>query len=436
MNYNIEFQIEGLFFIILVLVMYFSKPKLRTRQNKIFMYQILDSAVLLVFDIVSCIFIAKRQTYPVLNMFFGKAYIIAMLLWITISMEYIISCVSHERMKESVKNLCLILSGVLAFACFILCIVAISTELKFEGEGRIVYSYGVPSALTYIYSAICSAVAFILLFANWKHISFRRKVPVVAFLLSIGIPALLQSIFPKLLLLGFGCALAELIMYMALENPDQEYILKIEKLEKEKRFLFENIVPKPVAEKTDYKVRPYYFTSETACVGYIKIQNLTEVSKKVGCQDCVDLVDRFYVQIDSILDNYAIEKVSVTGSLYQIASGLFTDDETVVLNMIQFMLAVRSIISGISLVSGIKLNVGFGIDYGRTCQTVTGKKKVVYHLMGPTPERARILAECSDPDQITCSKAVADKTDDVYQFLPINSAYTEDTESFFVLKNN
>ena len=436
MNYNIEFQVEGLFFIILVLVMYFSKPKRRTRQNKIFMYLLLDSAVLLVFDIVSCIFIAKRQTYPGLNMFFGKAYIIAMLLWITISMEYIIFCVSHERMNESVKTLCLILSGFLAFVCFILCIVAISTELKFEGEGRVVCSYGSPSICTYIYSAVCSAIAFILLFANWKYISFRRKVPVVAFMLSIGIPALLQGIFPKLLLLGFGCSLAELIMYMALENPDQEYIFKIEKLEKEKRFLFENIVPKPVAEKTEYKIRPYYYTSETGCVGYIKIKNLKEVSEKIGCQDCVDLVDRFYVQIDSILDNYAIEKVSVTGSLYQVASGLFVEDDTVVLNMIQFMLAVRSIISEISISSGIKLNVGFGVDYGLTCQTLNGKKKVVYHLMGPTPERARILAECSDPDQITCSKSVVDKTDDVYQFMPVNSPYSENSESFFVLKKN
>ncbi len=230
MNYNIEFQIAGLLISIGIFGTYFFRKDNSSLAHKIFFAHLCTLIVNLIFDIVSVIAISERENLPEFFVtFFAKGYIITMLFWITLTLFFMFAVVRTRVCTKRALFICNSAFIILGTACIAMCIVVICFPVLYEGHGRLIYSYGIPSTCTYIYSAVCVATAFLFLFLFSHQMSKYEIFPIMGFICMEGIVALVQSLNPFLLILGIGSSLTEFLTFRSLEiissnNFQQEII--------------------------------------------------------------------------------------------------------------------------------------------------------------------------------------------------------------------
>ncbi|MBR1912934.1 MAG: hypothetical protein IJ828_11345, partial [Treponema sp.] len=229
MPYSIEFQIAGLSVVVVLTLVFFSKPRWHSLQNSVFRILLPLTIVELLFDIISVITITERKTVPpVVNVFFSKGYLIVMLSWITLSVVYVFSNFVYKGISASGRKRLNVMLSCIIIPFVGCCIVVFVMPLYYGGKERYVYSYGIPSKCVYFFSTYCVLFAVIAGLINHARVKFRRMVPLLCFAIMEGSVALVQMYFPKILMVGFGTALSILVMYMMLENPDMDLIARLD----------------------------------------------------------------------------------------------------------------------------------------------------------------------------------------------------------------
>ena len=417
MPFNIEFQIAGLIFVSIIIVVFFSKPRWKSVQNSVFRVLMFATWVELFFDIVSVITISKRDVIPSwVNDFFSKGYIVAMLFWIATAMTYIVANTYYEGMSETEHKLKKILLGAI-FVSLLVCVVFVLIyPILYGGSGRYVYSYGIPSTITYIFSVACVIIAITLFIINFKKISFDRKVPTLCFTIMEGSVALIQMQFKELLFLGIGTAICIFLMYMTMENPDMDMIAKLNAANKRSEELLLNIFPASIVSSLRVVSKPITRSYEDVSVGFIDIVDFTKMSAKIGAEKLVNLLNQLFSEIDMLVDKYKIEKIKTIGDAYMVASGLPDVYEDHSEQLMLFMLDVLRYMKYFNLRNNTDIKVRIGINCGPAVAGVIGKKKYIYDMWGETVNFASRMESTGIPGRIQVSESIYQKLKDSYNF--------------------
>ena len=417
MPFNIEFQIAGLIFVSIIIVVFFSKPRWKSVQNSVFRVLMFATWIELFFDIVSVITISKRDVIPSwVNDFFSKGYIVAMLFWIATAMTYIVANTYYEGMSETEHKLKKILLGTI-FVSLLVCVVFVLIyPILYGGSGRYVYSYGIPSTITYIFSVACVIIAITLFIINFKKISFDRKVPTLCFTIMEGSVALIQMQFKELLLLGIGTAICIFLMYMTMENPDMDMIAKLNAANKRSEELLLNIFPASIVSSLRVVSKPITRSYEDVSVGFIDIVDFTKMSAKIGAEKLVNLLNQLFSEIDMLVDKYKIEKIKTIGDAYIVASGLPDVYEDHSEQLMLFMLDVLRYMKYFNLRNNTDIKIRIGMNCGPAVAGVIGKKKYIYDMWGETVNFASRMESTGIPGRIQVSESIYQKLKDSYNF--------------------
>ncbi len=417
MPYSIEFQISGLVVVAVLCIVFFSKPRWKSLQNSIFRVLLPFTAFELIMDIASVITIAERNTIPEwLNTIFAKGYIIMMLIWITGIVIYIFSNFIYNDISK--KKLTLIKASCL---CVIIpatagCIVTILTPLKYANYGREIYSYGIPSTCTYIFSVYCVIISIIGWLMNFRHLTFKRRVPMFSFTIMEGCVALIQMHFKNLLVIGFGTAVCILLMYMTMENPDTDMIAKLNEANRRINNLLLNILPASIV--AELKEKPSTFTEkyDNVTVAFMDIVDFTKMSSIIGAERLVNILNSLFSEFDTLLDSYRIEKIKTIGDAYMVASGLPERYENNCEEMIKFLIQAQRTITDFNERHNTTLRMRIGVNCGPVVAGVIGRKKFIYDLWGSTVNFASRMESSGVPDCIQVSQDVYDLMKDTYKF--------------------
>lgn len=226
-NFNIAFQLAALLFTVLFLSFSIGEFTRVTRRTIIFVVQIVICILNLLVDITSVIFITYYISYkllgyeisPWLNFwthFFGKAYIVLTVSFLYTILIYVANACHYRGIGKKGSKIINIVVLLLSVGAIMVSIMAIIEPLYFDGDGFRVWSYGTGASATYYYGAFCSICAVVNFSVGWKNMSHRERGPIVAFLITQGGVALIQSFFPNYLILGLGNALTEAFIYKSL----------------------------------------------------------------------------------------------------------------------------------------------------------------------------------------------------------------------------
>lgn len=224
MDYNIEFQVSSLCFILIFIYQFFSKKKLKNDQNRIYGILLIITAIALFFDIGSVITIINMDKLPVINLLFSKGYLCAMTCWISVMVYY---CLTIHSTEQSIRKHTSF-NHIARYAFFILAAIILGviliTRLNFWHEKRLVYSYGIGTSALYGYSAL--GIIFVLVYTllNGKNITKQKRLSLYIFSALQGITAIIQFLQPSILLVSIGGTLSIIFMYFSLENPDMALI--------------------------------------------------------------------------------------------------------------------------------------------------------------------------------------------------------------------
>ena len=239
MSAGFTFSACSFFYSVLLTIMFFSKKRIQTLENKIYSYLIISNLIGVVLGVSCYTSILHRDAFPILNDFISKALLIYYLTWISFFTAYtfVISYSKKESDKESKEKYFKNIFNILTVIYVVIAILVFILPLNYFSKGTIAYSFGPSAKLLYILIPVYICICLIKMFKNFKEIKNKKYLPLFAFIIIGTVVMIIQKLNPGLLLMTSMETFVTFLMYFTIENPD---IKMIEELTKTKSLVEKN----------------------------------------------------------------------------------------------------------------------------------------------------------------------------------------------------
>lgn len=217
------FTISGLFCIVLLMILFFSKSRIDSKETKLYGFMLISSFfdIILVLAelIITYYFLDDVNMYLVKGL--NKIDFIHYIMWPTLLSLYTIYVTYLDEEKyNKVKKIFLTLDIIAILIEFMLPINIISTK-------EVMGVTGIGPAFVFLISSFYVIVNIIILIKNYKKIKNKKNLPFLFFLIFIIIAMLLRAYNPTLIVIPAIIVYINMIMYFTIENPDVKLIEEI-----------------------------------------------------------------------------------------------------------------------------------------------------------------------------------------------------------------
>lgn len=216
--WNLVFLFTGLIFIILLLVIFLSKRRIKSKENKIFLILSIINLIGYIIEIFLQIFVRKYGISYCLVTPLAKLYIIYIFIWFTIFSIYTFLISNSEGTLNDYTyrfikytHITVIILGIIG--------TSIMPIEKYYLNGNM-YSYGLSVIFLKIMLAIYVVVWVIRLLTNYKVIKKKRYYSIIITILLLFANIIVQSINPAILIATFTMTYSCYIIFFTIENPD------------------------------------------------------------------------------------------------------------------------------------------------------------------------------------------------------------------------
>ncbi|MBQ8983683.1 MAG: EAL domain-containing protein [Lachnospiraceae bacterium] len=213
---NIKVQCCGIAILLVIFIFYSFQKKIKLNTERAFMKVFFSVLIGLVLDILSIIGLYYSGVWPefVINLL-CKAYLASLVMVAMHGLLYIYSdFAQNERNFKNHLNIYYTVVVIIIAGIFIMRIDKNTTDPDN------VYTEGPSVLLTYFVCVTIMITMIILLIIKRKIMNPKRLRAVAVWIILWIIAAGVQFMFNKMLLVGFGGALAVMIIYLYLENPE------------------------------------------------------------------------------------------------------------------------------------------------------------------------------------------------------------------------
>ena len=213
---------SGILYTLLLIVSFFTKKRLKSREQTIYSYLIIVSFLELILGLFATFSISSNQSILLMNVS-TKLYFISIIMWIHIFTYYkiIISNLKNSKKLTDLLKIMLLLS---ICAILVLNLNFNYIDGKISSTGPSVYSMVVSTTL---YIMIC-IYAYIKSLVNTKNIS-KKFIPLSIFLTLGTLCMIIQTLNPEMFLIVPLEVFVTSIMYNTIENPDLQMLREFHK---------------------------------------------------------------------------------------------------------------------------------------------------------------------------------------------------------------
>jgi len=149
--------------------------------------------------------------------------------------------------------------------------------------------------------------------------------------------------------------------------------------------LLRNVLPETVADRLMLQPeRAIADSFDEASVLFADLVGFTPMSKILGADQTVRLLNNIFSEFDQLAMKYDLEKIKTIGDAYMVAGGIPERDINHHVKMAHFALDMLENINRISDRYQASLNLRIGIDSGPVTAGVIGKRKFSYDVWGDT----------------------------------------------------
>lgn len=305
------FTISGLFCIVLLMILFFSKSRIDSKETKLYGFMLISSFfdVILVLAelIITYYFLDDVNVYLVKGL--NRIDFIHYIMWPTLLTLYTIYVTYlNEEKYNRAKKIFMIIDVIAILIEFMLPINIISTK---EAMGVT----GIGPAFVFLISSFYVIVNIIILIKNYKKIKNKKNLPFLFFLIFIIIAMLLRAYNPTLIVIPAIIVYINMIMYFTIENPDVKLIEEIN-IAKESAIKASNAKTEFLSNMS-HEIR----TPLNAIVGFSEALQSDEripVEAKEDIKDIVMASDSLLEIVNGILDISKIEadKLEIINTTY------------------------------------------------------------------------------------------------------------------------
>ena len=231
---TIPITIMSVIYMLLLAVVYFSKERISTTENKIYSNMIRLSCFGIIVDATSSLFVIFNATNSYLFRVATKFMFVYYVMWSGLLVCYTVLVSLKYKKDNKPVNVKKILKYVLSF--FVVCsILVIVLPLTYHVQNGAIYPEGLSVSLTYFIAGFLSIVFMVLLLIkNYKHITSKKFIPIYSLLLLFTVTVIIQNRNPELIMTTPVECFITFLMYFTIENPD---IQMMEELYKNKKII-------------------------------------------------------------------------------------------------------------------------------------------------------------------------------------------------------
>lgn len=305
------FTISGLFCIVLLMILFFSKSRIDSKETKLYGFMLISSFfdIILVLAelIITYYFLDDVNMYLVKGL--NKIDFIHYIMWPTLLSLYTIYVTYLDEEKyNKAKKIFLTLDIIAILIEFMLPINIISTK-------EVMGVTGIGPAFVFLISSFYVIVNIIILIKNYKKIKNKKNLPFLFFLIFIIIAMLLRVYNLTLIVIPAIIVYINMIMYFTIENPDVKLIEEIN-IAKESAIKASNAKTEFLSNMS-HEIR----TPLNAIVGFSEALQSDEripVEAREDIKDIVMASDSLLEIVNGILDISKIEadKLEIINTTY------------------------------------------------------------------------------------------------------------------------
>ena len=209
-----------LIYLVVLIVSYFSKSHLKTKENKYYSILLIINFIGLLLEILCGILGNKLPDDTMTCHFFTKLFMCFMTYFTLTLTIYIYSLCfeKNETVFNRIKNLTCIVGMLSTFIIFVLPITT--------GNG---FATGLSCDYTYNVGTVAITASIITIFCHIKTVKMKKVLPFLAFTLFNIIIVFIQRINPTVTLTTSMESVVLFIMYFTIENPDLKIIEELTK---------------------------------------------------------------------------------------------------------------------------------------------------------------------------------------------------------------
>lgn len=220
MSGTVFMSLASLFFIIIIMISYFSKERNNSSETKIFTKLLIVSFCSLLTELY--LVIIPRSMEFLLFVLGLRLLLIFCFIWITYFMEYVFIVTRNNKDKVLIdyKKKYNKLYKIYWTISFIIIFLVIILPIDYYQSINVKYSYGPSVDLVFGLTGIYTFIMSLYIIKNYKNLKNRGYLPIIALVLLLMIMGLIQKSNPGILLANTCFALITSLIYHTIENPD------------------------------------------------------------------------------------------------------------------------------------------------------------------------------------------------------------------------
>lgn len=224
-----SFTLLSLIYIILLTVVYFSKPRAKNLETKIYSYIVITCLIGCIVSLGTYFFMFHIDMYPILNEIFARSYLLFILVYTSLVSYYVLAISINDELSDERKEKYIFYSKVVVISLTIFSfLIVLILPMECISKKDIVYSTG--PAVKFVFSFTrCYALLWVLiLVTKIKRITEKKYYPMIIYIILGGLISYIQGAHPEYLLSTSMIVFVTFLMYFTIENPDVKLIAQLE----------------------------------------------------------------------------------------------------------------------------------------------------------------------------------------------------------------
>ncbi len=227
---NLYFPICAVLINILIVVVFFSKKRIKSDETKAYSLLII---VALLESVLAVVLVTLMNLFGIPNYIYNihRVDYVLILLWVWALFNYvsIVSLNNNKKLRVMIQKTSMIINILIFISFFFLKVNVINQNGVIDTNGD---AMNVLVMALGIYVALILLLVFKSLIKNIKSSNNKKFIPLL-FLAILGIVALvIRRVAPEVLMISLMAAYADLIMIFTIENPDVKMIYELNKNKK------------------------------------------------------------------------------------------------------------------------------------------------------------------------------------------------------------
>ncbi len=215
------FLICGFFTIVLIVILFFSSKRVKSKETKIYGLMILCSLVntiLVMFEVFLGYHFEPNELVSVLVTFTNKFDFINYIVWMSLLFLYVYYITYKNSKKyDSVKK---VVEGIGVVSV----VIEFLLPLELINQNGVMGVAGASSNFVFAVTVVYLLAMAVIMLLNLKKIFTKKYIPLVVLLALIVVAAVVRVLDPTLIIIPTILVYIDLVMYNTIENPDVKMI--------------------------------------------------------------------------------------------------------------------------------------------------------------------------------------------------------------------